>query len=124
MTTDIKSFQINKFIKAAAARNNQIHLFIKMSRFVCEFEVFGRVQGVFFRKYTKMQADRLGLAGWCQNTRDDTVKGEIEGDEENINKMKSWLQTTGSPQSRIEKAIFSANKAIDAPLYQSFNIRK
>lgn len=93
-------------------------------RFVCEFEVFGRVQGVFFRKYTKLKADQLKLTGWCQNTRDDTVKGEMEGDEKNITQMKEFLLRIGSPQSRIDKAIFSAKKAINISLYDSFTIRK
>lgn len=95
-----------------------------MPRLLCEFEVYGRVQGVFFRKHTKMQADQLGVTGWCQNTRDDTVKGELEGDENNIEKMKIWLKTTGSPHSRIEKAVFSANKSIEKSLFGSFSIRK
>ena len=34
----------------------------------CSFEVFGKVQGVFFRKYTKQQAQALGVTGWCRNT--------------------------------------------------------
>lgn len=93
-------------------------------RFVCEFEVFGRVQGVFFRKYTKLKADQLTLTGWCQNTKNDTVKGEIEGDEKNISQMKEFLMKIGSPQSRIDKAIFSANKTLDTSLYDSFTIRK
>lgn len=95
-----------------------------MSRYLCEFEVFGRVQGVFFRKYTKQQADQLSLTGWCQNTRDDTVKGEIEGAEENVNKMKFWLEKTGSPQSKITKSVFSASKKIDNSIYDKFTIRK
>lgn len=95
-----------------------------MSRFLCEFEVFGRVQGVFFRKYTKQQADLLQLTGWCRNTRDDTVKGEIEGLEDKINQMKQWLQNTGSPSSHITKAVFSQLKAIDAPVHNSFVIRR
>lgn len=35
-----------------------------MSKMVtCEFEVFGKVQGVYFRKYTERQAIILGLRG-------------------------------------------------------------
>lgn len=95
-----------------------------MQRVLCEFEVFGRVQGVFFRKYTKKQADALNLTGWCMNTRNDTVKGELEGSEENVNKMQIWLEKTGSPSSRITKAVFSPLKAISTPVYNSFTIRK
>lgn len=95
-----------------------------MSRYLCEFEVFGRVQGVFFRKYTKKQADQLGLTGWCENTRNDTVKGEIEGAEDKINQMKHWLENIGSPSSSITKAIFSSLRAIDQPVHSSFVIRR
>jgi len=36
----------------------------EMSKIVfCEFEVFGKVQGVYFRKYTERQAIILGLRG-------------------------------------------------------------
>ena len=34
-----------------------------------DYEVFGRVQGVFFRKFTNEKANSLGLKGWVKNTR-------------------------------------------------------
>lgn len=95
-----------------------------MPRLICEFEVFGRVQGVFFRKYTKQQAEKLQLTGWCANTRDDTVRGEIEGAEPHLNEMKEWLQRTGSPSSRITKAAFSPSKVVEQPVYDAFVIRR
>lgn len=39
------------------------------------FEVFGKVQGVFFRKYTKEKADSLGIRGWVYNDDSGTVQG-------------------------------------------------
>lgn len=30
-------------------------------------------------KYTKKEADKLGLKGWCRNTSNDTVQGVLEG---------------------------------------------
>ena len=44
-----------------------------------KYEVFGKVQGVFFRKYTKKEADKLGLSGWVMNTDNGTVVGVAEG---------------------------------------------
>ena len=38
-----------------------------------DYEVFGRVQGVFFRKFTSEKANSLGLRGWVKNTRYRTV---------------------------------------------------
>ncbi|XP_043655095.1 uncharacterized protein LOC122621327 isoform X2 [Drosophila teissieri] len=44
----------------------------------CQFEVFGIVQGVSFRMYTLRRAQKLGVRGWCKNTNENTVKGEIQ----------------------------------------------
>ncbi|KAJ7345010.1 hypothetical protein JRQ81_000960 [Phrynocephalus forsythii] len=44
-----------------------------------DYEVFGKVQGVFFRKYTQAEGKKLGLVGWVQNTDDGTVQGQIQG---------------------------------------------
>lgn len=95
-----------------------------MPHFNCAFEVFGKVQGVFFRKYTRDQATKLGLVGWCMNTRENTVKGEIEGPEDKINEMKVWLERTGSPSSNISKAVFSQLRPIETLTYTEFKIRK
>mmetsp|Transcript_17597 Transcript_17597/g.26492 ORF Transcript_17597/g.26492 Transcript_17597/m.26492 type:complete len:176 (+) Transcript_17597:53-580(+) len=89
-----------------------------------KFEVFGRVQGVFFRKYTKAKAEELGLTGWCRNTPRGTVQGEFEyalssaetgtdngnnTDEEPWEAIafQHWLCRTGSPKSRIDECTFS-----------------
>jgi len=70
----------------------------------CAWRVEGKVQGVFFRKFTKLKADELGLSGWCQNTADGvSVMGEIAGSEEKVNQMVEWLNNEGTPKSIIEK---------------------
>ena len=60
------------------------------------------------------------------NTVNRTVKGQIEGEKENIEKMKNWLRTTGSPSSRIDEAVFTNEKEISQYSFesQSFEIRK
>uniref|UniRef100_A0A1A9VAT6 acylphosphatase n=1 Tax=Glossina austeni TaxID=7395 RepID=A0A1A9VAT6_GLOAU len=68
----------------------------------CDFEVYGKVQRVFFRKYTASKAKDLGLHGWCKNTIDGSVKGQMEGTQQELNDMKYWLQNKGSPKSRID----------------------
>uniref|UniRef100_A0A6U3NJQ1 acylphosphatase n=1 Tax=Ditylum brightwellii TaxID=49249 RepID=A0A6U3NJQ1_9STRA len=71
------------------------------------FEVHGKVQGVFFRKYTKQKAHSLHLLGWVKNTPNGTVKGEVvlpahkKDDTEALKEMRRWLQYVGSPKSRI-----------------------
>ena len=60
------------------------------------YEVTGKVQGVFFRKCTKDQADKLRLVGWVQNTMRKTVIGEIQGNKLQITSMKQWLKEDSS----------------------------
>mmetsp|Transcript_56742 Transcript_56742/g.130291 ORF Transcript_56742/g.130291 Transcript_56742/m.130291 type:complete len:97 (-) Transcript_56742:320-610(-) len=68
------------------------------------FEVFGKVQGVYFRKYTQAKAKELGLTGWVQNTQTGSVIGVIHGLTENLERMADWLQNVGSPKSKISHA--------------------
>lgn len=49
--------------------------------------VVGVVSGVFFRKYTEQQANSLGLKGWCMNTNDGTVRGQLEGPKAELSEM-------------------------------------
>ncbi|KAF6208871.1 hypothetical protein GE061_014613 [Apolygus lucorum] len=75
-----------------------------------DFEIFGKVQGVFFRKYTQKRALNLGLGGFVMNTSKGTVVGRIEGEQKKVKDMKQWLEKTGSPKSRIDRAVFSEEK--------------
>jgi acylphosphatase len=90
----------------------------------CDFEIFGTVQGVFFRKYTQQQATKLNLVGWVKNAASGTVQGHMEGPKDNINQMKNWLRTKGSPKSKITKAEFSNEKTITQLNGKSFSVNK
>ncbi|XP_016995049.2 acylphosphatase-2 [Drosophila takahashii] len=92
--------------------------------FSCQFEVFGHVQGVFFRKHTQRKAKELGITGWCMNTTHGTVKGMLEGSLDQMTDMKYWLQHKGSPRSMIEKAVFSENEPLPINNFKMFSIRR
>ena len=64
--------------------------------------VYGRVQGVAFREYTRREAARLGLSGWVRNLPDGTVEVVFEGREVHAGVLLSWL-ATGSPFSVVTK---------------------
>ncbi|XP_017784176.1 PREDICTED: acylphosphatase-2-like [Nicrophorus vespilloides] len=87
------------------------------------FEVFGRVQGVFFRKHTQKRASALGLGGYCMNTEKGTVTGVMEGNVEKVEIMKKWLREVGSPSSRIDKAEFTKEISIPRQYEKEFIVR-
>lgn len=47
-------------------------------------EVTGRVQGVGFREFTRMIAQRLGIAGWVRNRDDGAVELAAAGNPSQI----------------------------------------
>lgn len=90
----------------------------------CDFEIIGTVQGVFFRKHTQQQAKKLNLVGWVKNASTGTVQGHMEGRKEDVNQMKTWLRTTGSPKSKITKAEFANEKPVTQLTGKSFGVNK
>lgn len=64
--------------------------------------ITGRVQGVFFRAYTRDAARMIGVTGWVRNLPDGSVEAVFEGESGKVEKMIEWCRE-GSPMSRIEK---------------------
>ncbi|KAL4692597.1 hypothetical protein H8959_016407 [Pygathrix nigripes] len=89
-----------------------------------DYEIFGKVQGVFFRKYTQAEGKKLGLVGWVQNTDRGTVQGQLQGPISKVRHMQEWLETRGSPKSHIDKANFNNEKVILKLDYSDFQIVK
>jgi acylphosphatase len=87
-----------------------------------KFEVFGRVQGVFFRKHTQLIANKYGLKGYVKNTERGTVVGTLQGPSDAVDSMKEWLSKVGSPQSKIDKCVFEEEKTADSVEFSSFEI--
>jgi len=71
-----------------------------------QFIVSGKVQKVYFRKYSAEKANELGLFGWVKNESNGTVIGHAQGTEDGIEVYKLWLSNVGSPKSRIDKMEF------------------
>ena len=64
--------------------------------------VSGKVQGVWFRDFTRKEATKLNVVGWVKNMPDGTVYLEAEGEEEQLNHLEKWLHV-GSPMSRVNR---------------------
>lgn len=62
--------------------------------------ISGRVQGVFFRAYTRETAMTLNLTGWVRNLYDGSVEGVFEGDDKNVQSMLEWCKK-GPPHAVV-----------------------
>ncbi len=83
--------------------------------------VDGRVQGVYFRKFTVENARILGLTGFAQNLPDGRVKVFAEGKTDSILKLIDLLYT-GPPMARVDDIDISWSSYY--PEYPDFNIRR
>jgi len=83
--------------------------------------VTGKVQGVWFRKYTKDKADELGIKGYVRNESDSTVFISAEGTKEVLRKFIEWLYK-GSPLSKVSEVNY--DNYIDLQSFTEFEIRK
>ncbi|MBN1133757.1 MAG: acylphosphatase [Methanosarcinaceae archaeon] len=66
-----------------------------------EVYVSGRVQGVFFRQFTKDAAIHLGLTGYTQNLPDGRVKVVAEGKRKSVEMLLEKLRS-GPRFSNVE----------------------
>ncbi len=82
--------------------------------------VHGKVQGVFFRDYTRKKATELNLKGYVGNMPDGTVKVIVE-DDERIDELIQWLKLKGSPSSRVDKVDIEDIKSEET--FTGFEIR-
>lgn len=64
-------------------------------------KVEGRVQGVFFRVSTQKEAIRLGLKGFIRNEHDGSVYIEVEGKQEKIDQLLTWVGLGGPPRGEV-----------------------
>ena len=64
----------------------------------------GRVQGVFYRAFTRELAHNLGLNGWVRNLRDGRVEAVFEGDKKMIEQAieECYAGPPGARVSHIE----------------------
>ena len=81
---------------------------------VLKIIVYGKVQGVWFRKYTQKKAIELNLIGFVTNRKDGTVYIEVANSPVGINLFLKWLENEGSPLSKVSKIkTITCNKKIN-----------
>ncbi len=63
--------------------------------------ISGRVQGVWFRAYTREKALELGLTGYARNLPDGRVEVLACGRQEDVDALRTWLWE-GPPHARVD----------------------
>ena len=64
--------------------------------------IAGRVQGVFFRQSTRLEAERLRLHGVARNLPNGTVEVIAHGDAAALDALRAWL-AHGPSQARVDE---------------------
>lgn len=65
------------------------------------FLISGQVQGVWFRKYTKDRADKMGISGYVKNLSDGRVEAAATLKEEQFAKFLDAIKQ-GPPFANVE----------------------
>ena len=63
--------------------------------------VSGKVQGVFFRQNTKLQAQSRGVCGWVSNLLDGRVEAVFEGEEVPVKEVVDYCYS-GPSFAKVE----------------------
>ena len=80
--------------------------------------IYGHVQGVFFRKFTKELADKIGLKGWVRNRKEGNVEALVIGEDSSVQEFIVELKKGPGKVEGIEfKDIHSEN-------FSEFEVRK
>ena len=61
----------------------------------------GRVQGVFYRAWTRERAEHRGVDGWVRNRPDGAVEAVFSGPPEAVDKLVAECRK-GPPAARVE----------------------
>lgn len=85
-----------------------------------EIELYGRIQGVGFRYFTKRLANKLNLKGFVKNMPDGSVLINVFGDENNLDQFLSKVKE-GPVSANVEN--YNKQKIPDDNLYKHFRIK-
>ena len=83
-----------------------------MSERAVHVYIEGRVQGVWFRGWTKQEASRLNLCGWVRNVRDGRVEAVFAGPADVVDQMLKFCRQ-GPPLARVDQVTVEDIEAVN-----------
>lgn len=83
--------------------------------------IWGRVQGVSYRAWTKEKAEGLGLSGWVRNRPDRSVEALFSGPPETVERMLG-LCRKGPLLARVDDV--AVTEGAEAPPADGFSIER
>jgi acylphosphatase len=83
-------------------------------------KISGHVQGVYFRAWTRGEAQRLGLDGWVRNENDGSVAALIAGPRGDVDAMIALLHQ-GPPDAVVSQV--TVEEADPAEVAAGFSVR-
>ncbi len=86
------------------------------------FIVYGKVQGVYFRKFVAQGLKQLGIQGYVRNQPDGSVEVVVRSHDGQIEAIESVLRS-GSPLSKTERIEMERLEEGDDIVYDGFEIR-
>jgi acylphosphatase len=84
------------------------------------FRITGKVQGVYFRHSTRLEAERLAIRGFARNLPDGSVEVVAHGAGAAIEGLRQWLHR-GPAMARVER-VFELELEDDRPAPPRFEI--
>lgn len=103
-----------------------------------DFEVFGKVQGVYFRQHLTDKADEINekakaetggnqgpvLVGWVRNTAEGSVEGVAQSSSPwALAEFERFATRVGSPASRIDRFEVTNRREVGRPEFDVFERR-
>jgi acylphosphatase len=73
-----------------------------MEKLARHVRLTGLVQGVFFRAWTRDEANALRITGWVRNCTDGSLEAHVEGEAEDVEELID-LMREGPPGARVDK---------------------
>jgi acylphosphatase len=76
-----------------------------------EIEVSGKVQGVWFRDFTRQKANDFNIKGWVRNTPEGGVHILAEGEIIDLGTFADWVRQ-GPPLARVQSVLIDKTDKI------------